>query len=139
MGKAKLPRGLRNNNPCNIRIGTVKYNGEVVPSQDRAFKQFESMAFGYRAVFVLLHTYQKRYGLNTIERMIARYAPPIENDTGGYVKTVSSLSGVQSNVPISTTDASVMIPIVTAMSFVENGVEANVDDVRAGWDLFIGK
>ena len=90
MRKAKLPRGSRNNNPCNIRIGTIKYNGEVVPSQDRAFKQFESMAFGYRAVFVLLHTYQKRYGLNTIERMIARYAPPIENDTGGYVKTVSS-------------------------------------------------
>ena len=71
--------------------------------------------------------------------MIARYAPPIENDTGGYVKTVSSLSGVQSNVPISTTDASVMIPIVTAMSFVENGVEANVNDVRAGWDLYIRK
>lgn len=97
------------------------------------------MAFGYRAAFVLLHTYQKRYGLNTIERMIARWAPPIENDTGGYVKTVASLSGVQHNVAISTKDPATMIPIVSAMSFVENGVDANLEDVRAGWELYINQ
>lgn len=37
------PRGLRNNNPGNIRLSSTKYQGEVQPSQDTAFKQFESM------------------------------------------------------------------------------------------------
>lgn len=45
------PRGLRNNNPGNIRLSSTKYQGEVQPSQDTAFKQFESMAYGYRAIF----------------------------------------------------------------------------------------
>lgn len=30
-----------------------------------------------------------------------------------------------------------MVPIVAAMSFVENGVEAKMLDVQAGWELFV--
>ena len=51
----KLSSGYRNCNPGNIRISGTRYKGEVVPSQDTAFKQFESMAYGYRAMFVLIH------------------------------------------------------------------------------------
>jgi hypothetical protein len=29
-----------------------------------------------------------------------------------------------------------MIPVVAAMSRVENGTPARMDEVRAGWDLF---
>ena len=31
----------------------------------------------------------------------------------------------------------VMVPVVAAMSYVENGVEAKMPDVHAGWDLFV--
>ena len=33
-----LPRGLRMNNPGNIRISTTKWKGEVIPSADKSFK-----------------------------------------------------------------------------------------------------
>lgn len=40
----KVTRGLRNNNPGNIRINTDVFQGEITPSKDKSFKQFRSMA-----------------------------------------------------------------------------------------------
>ena len=71
---------MRNRNPGNIRRSATKYLGEVAPSRDAAFKQFETMAWGYRAMFVLLDSYSRK-GYRTIRQMISRYAPPIENHT----------------------------------------------------------
>lgn len=130
-------RGLRNNNPCNIRLNGIAYEGEIIPSKDSAFKQFKSMAYGYRAVFVVLHTYARRYGINTIERMISRYAPASENHTQAYVDAVSEWSGVPPTSHLTTTNAEVMMPIVAAMSRVENGVPAVQAEVERGWQLFI--
>lgn len=133
----KLSRGLRNNNPGNIRQNDVRYAGERQPSLDGAFKQFESMAYGYRAIFVVLHTYARRYGIDTIERMISRYAPAVENHTAAYISAVSEWSGVPATSHLTTTNAEVMIPIVAAMSRVENGVAADMAEVEQGWELFI--
>ena len=60
-----MSRGVDNCNPGNIRRSRVRYRGEVHPSRDPDFKQFESMEWGYRAMFVLLDTYRRRYGLAT--------------------------------------------------------------------------
>jgi hypothetical protein len=136
MVKSK-PRGLRNNNPGNIRQSSVRYTGEVQPSKDGAFKQFQSMEYGYRAMFVLLHTYARKHGINTIEGMISRYAPANENHTQAYIDAVSEWSGVPSTSHLTTTNAEVMIPIVAAMSRVENGVEAVMAEVEKGWQMFI--
>ena len=81
-----MSRGLSNCNPGNIRQSKVRYKGEVQPSRDPAFKQFESLAWGYRAVFVLLHTYRVRHGLRTVRGMISRWAPPVENHTEAYIR-----------------------------------------------------
>lgn len=132
----KLSRGLRNNNPGNIRISNTRYLGEV-DSTDSAFKQFKTMAHGYRAMFVLLHTYQKKYHLNTIADMISRYAPAVENHTKAYIDAVSEWSGVPATSRITTTNGDIMVPVVAAMSRVENGVFANMNDVVKGWDMFI--
>ena len=136
MVKSK-PRGLRNNNPGNIRQSSVRYTGEVQPSKDGAFKQFKSMEYGYRAMFVLLHTYARKHGINTIEGMISRYAPATENHTQKYIDVVSEWSGVPATSHLTTTNAEVMIPIVAAMSRVENGVEAVMAEVEKGWQMFI--
>lgn len=133
----KKPRGLRNNNPGNIRKGGVPYQGEIVPSKDDAFRQFTTMAYGYRAMFVLLHTYQRKYGISTIADMIIRYAPAIENHTTEYIRAVAEASGVPATSHITTTNGDVMIPIVAAMSKVENGVPAELSEVEQGWKLFI--
>lgn len=132
-----MSRGLNNRNPGNIRISQTKYLGEVLPSQDKAFKQFTTMAYGYRAMFMLLYTYQKRHGLNTLRRIINRYAPPTENDTDSYVKAVAHEVGISPDVGIDTLSKQTMTAVVAAMSRVENGVPAVTADVVAGWELFI--
>lgn len=134
-----MSRGLRNNNPGNIRRSRVRYQGEVRPSRDADFKEFETMAYGYRAMFVLLDTYSSRYGLHTIRSMLNRYAPPEENLTESYICFVSDYSGILPDEPIDTRCQGDMIPIVSAMSKIENGVSANRDEVLQGWDLFVGK
>ena len=62
---SELPRGLRNRNPGNIRRSAVRYKGET-ESDDAAFKTFASTAWGYRAMFVLLHTYRVRHRIATL-------------------------------------------------------------------------
>ena len=83
-----MSRGLKNCNPGNIRLSPTKYMGEVTPSRDTAFKQFETMAWGYRAIFVLLASY-RRGGFLTIRQMITRYAPPVENKTDVYIQRMT--------------------------------------------------
>ena len=133
-----MSRGLRNNNPGNIRRSKVRYKGEVTPSRDSEFKEFSSIAYGYRAMFVLLDTYRSCYGLTTIRQMLNRYAPPTENFTNGYVRFVADYSGVMPDEQIDTRAEMDMIPIVSAMSKIENGVAAKRADVEAGWRLFMG-
>lgn len=128
-------RGYRNNNPGNIRINGDKFQGEVIPSQDKEFKQFESMSYGYRAIFKILRNYQINYKLNTIRQMISRWAPKNENDTANYISFVSERSGIPADDPIRTDNREMMIRIVAAMSKVENGQEAEMSDVIDGWEL----
>lgn len=82
-------RGLRNNNPGNIRLSaTTQWQGEVRPSRDRSFCQFKTMAHGYRALIKLLQNYRKLNGCRTISDFINRWAPPTENNTSGYINRV---------------------------------------------------
>ena len=130
-----MSRGLANNNPGNIRRSRVRYRGERHPSTDASFKQFESMAWGYRAMFVLLDTYRKRYGLKCLHDMIMRYAPPEENHTALYIAAVCDLTGLTPHKEIDTRDRAVMVSIVAAMSKVENGCAACRSEVEEGFDL----
>ncbi len=134
---AKMSRGLRNNNPGNIRLGSFRYKGEKTESSDSAFRQFEGIEWGYRAMFVLLHTYAKKHGCRTLRQMINRYAPPIENHTDNYIRRVAHNTHLSPDEAISTTDAATMTAIVAAMSEVENGVKANMAEIWRGWELFI--
>lgn len=134
MKKNELPRGLRNNNPGNIRRNGDVFQGEVNPSRDKEFKQFKTMAHGYRAVFKILSNYHRVYKLTTIRKMISRWAPENENNTSAYVSLVSSYSGIGPDDLISF-DREQMIRIVAGMSRVENGLEADMSDVIAGWNL----
>ena len=133
----KMSRGLRNNNPGNIRLGSVRYKGERAKSSDSAFRQFESMEWGYRAMFVLLHTYALKHNCRTLRSMINRYAPPIENHTENYIRRVAYATHLSPDEAISTTDKGVMTAVVAAMSEVENGVKADMATIWRGWELFI--
>ena len=130
-----MSRGLDNNNPGNIRRSRVRYKGEI-ESNDPQFRQFESVEWGYRAVFVLLYTYYHRHGCRTLRQMIDRYAPPSENPTSAYLKFVSQCSGVDPDYVLDVTNAAVMVEIVSAISHFENGVPADRRAVWRWWELF---
>ena len=132
-----MSRGLQNCNPGNIRQSKVRYKGEVRPSRDSAFKQFESLAWGYRAIFVLLDTYRIRYGLDTIRGMISRWAPPSENHTETYIRAVADAVGIPDGQPLDTRDRTTMLRMAAAVSRVENGAAADMGEVELGWELFV--
>ena len=94
------------------------------------------MEYGYRAMFVLLDSYRSKYGLCTIRQMLNRYAPPSENFTEGYIRFVASRTGIAPDEIVNTRAARDMVPIVAAMSEIENGKAAIISDVEAGWGLF---
>lgn len=82
----KNPRGIRNNNPGNIRLGN-NWKGEK-PGEDTAFETFTSVEYGIRAIFKLIDTYISKYNLETIQGIISRFAPPHENATANYINAV---------------------------------------------------
>lgn len=133
--KTESPRGLRNNNPGNIRINNDLFKGEVRPSRDKSFKEFETMAHGYRAMFRILFNYYHRYSLSTIRKMITRWAPPEDgNHTEKYIKAVSDYAGIPADDPLRF-EREQMIRVVAGMSRVENGREAVMSDVIEGWGM----
>ena len=134
MRNSSLPRGLRNNNPGNIRKNSDVFQGEKT-SSDKEFKQFKSMAYGYRAIFKILSNYYRNYKLDTIRKIIGRWAPENENDTDAYIKAVSDYAGIPADDPVDINDREQMTRIVAGMSKVENGREAEMSDVIAGWNL----
>lgn len=93
------------------------------------------MAYGYRAAFKVLRTYINNYKLDTIRKIISRFAPSNENHTENYIKVVSERSGIPENDTVYADNREMMIRIVAAMSFVENGREAEMSDVIRGWEL----
>lgn len=130
-----MTRGLRNHNPLNIRKSRDRFQGEVVPSSDPAFKQFKSDAYGYRAAFVILASYLKA-GKNNIVRIVASWAPSSDgNNTDKYIENVERRSGVERFQPLTVGSGNDYIKIVAAMSHSENGVPAVMDDVVAGFGL----
>lgn len=128
------PRGIRNNNPLNIRIGN-KWFGEVDNPTDKEFEQFTSMVYGLRAAFILLRRYIKRYGLNTITAIVSRWAPSSENDTWAYIKVVATEMQFSVLDPISFEDKNTMCRLVSAMAYVECGQHVPYDVIAAGYNL----
>lgn len=116
-----LPRGLRNNNPLNVRKNiNNNWLGVVRPGSDPAFEQFETMVYGARCGIYLLRKYV-RGGHDTISKIITRWAPESENNTQGYISEVERRSGIPRDRRLNPDDASEIIPIFLSMTEVENG------------------
>ena len=125
---------LNINNPGNIRNSSTAYIGEVTPSKNKSFKTFLTMEFGYRAMFKLLNTYITEHKLETIEKMINRYAPPFENNTSNYVKFVCDKTGFSKDKKFTKSHPD-LIHLVFAMSWIENGVKPSLRQVEIGYDM----
>jgi hypothetical protein len=122
-----MSRGLRNNNPGNIRLSRTLWQGEVRPSRDKAY--------GYRALIKLLQNYRRNNGCRTVADFINRWAPPVENNTSGYISRVCREMQVPTSFVPDINDRATMCAFAAAISQVENGVPAVMMNVEAGWEL----
>lgn len=91
---AMTPRGIRNNNPGNIRHGPSRWLGMREVQTDAEFVQFTSPEWGIRAMGIILRNYRELHDLHTMAAMLRRWAPPSENDTEAYIASVSRASGI---------------------------------------------
>ena len=130
-----LSRGLRNCNPGNIRITKDKWQGLCEVQSDKSFFQFTEMCWGYRALMRTLQNYRRRHNCNTIADFIKRWAPENENNTSGYIIRVCSEMQVPSTFVPDVDDKNTMCAFAAAISQVENGVPAVMEDILKGWEL----
>lgn len=129
------PRGIRNCNPLNIERNNTKWQGLRPLQTDKRFCQFISMEYGYRAAFKTLITYARRYNLHTIGEWITRWAPPTENDTATYIRVVCERTGLDADAYIRVCDKEKMTAVVAAMVYMENGIEAVMEEVISGFEM----
>lgn len=114
-------RGIRNSNPGNIRKSKDKWQGLAANQPDTDFFTFESPIYGIRALARILITYQDKHDLNTIKKIIGRWAPENENDTKSYINAVAKSTGFAASQEINLHNYEHLKPLVTAIIHHENG------------------
>lgn len=112
------PRGIRNNNPGNIRHRD-QWKGLAEEQTDTDFCTFSSPEYGIRAMAKILRNYQRRHGLNTVAGIIGRWAPATENDTQSYAEHVAQKLGIAVSEPFDVEER--LSELVTAIIVHENG------------------
>lgn len=135
------PRGIRNNNPGNIRWGS-DWKGLVPLTQrtDKSFCQFTSPEYGIRAIARVLRNYTKHpgmlgvgdKGIDTVREVISRWAPPNENDTEAYIRAVAAKLNVAPNDHIDVFNTQVLVGLIEAIIQHENGQQPYKENVIVG-------
>ena len=115
-------RGEKNFNPGNIDRNNTLWQGMAADqSGDSRFVVFTEPFYGIRALAKVLLSYYRKYGLNTVHKIIDRWAPPSENNTGAYVNHVAQVLGVGIDAKINVEDAQTLEVLVRAIIEHENG------------------
>lgn len=117
-------RGIRNNNPGNIRKSAEAWQGLAPDQTDPSFFRFVSMPYGVRAMVKILRKYSTSYGLHSVRDIINRWAPPNENDTGAYQRAVANSIGTTTTADLNLDDGNTMFALVRAIIAHENGIAA---------------
>ena len=130
-----MTRSERNNNPGNIRLTGDRWRGQVLPPPDRGFVTFTEPKWRYRALFVILEGYMIRHGLRTIRGIIGRYAPPSENATAAYIRSVCRATGWGPDDPLDPCGR-VMQDLARAITLQESGKPADESKLLKGYELY---
>ncbi|MBR6033079.1 MAG: hypothetical protein IKP36_14165 [Bacteroidaceae bacterium] len=103
-----MTRGMRNNNPLNIR----RVKGTA---------------------FCILRTYRNKYKAVCIEDIVTRWAPPTENDTQKYIRDVCKLTGFGGKERLTENE---WPRLVKAMARIECGTLLDDDVIQKGFNLY---
>lgn len=121
LGQTAYPRGIRNNNPANLRLTSEDWQGKVPNAQntDGSFEQFYELRYGIRAMMRNIITQVSR-GHNTIFSLINVLSPSFENHTEAYIKAVVQAVGLAPLGIIDLTEET-MISLCKIIATMENG------------------
>jgi hypothetical protein len=113
------PRGIRGNNPTNIkREDGVVWKGQTAEQTDPVFVTFKTVPYGYRAAAIILDAYQRKHGLYTVDGMIRRWSA---TDQDAYVANVAKACGVKPNEHFLLRASLHLRTMLRAMTIQENG------------------
>lgn len=129
---------FKRNNPLNIRYYySNKWKGLI--EENGGFCVFEHQDYGFRAAFILLKNYGKQ-GINTIAKIVRRFAPPLENPTDAYISFVArrmKTLGYGENIEklkdleLDLGNDMLVADLVFCMALFESGVKVQLKEVRA--------
>ncbi len=123
-------RGIRNNNPGNLEASWA-FTWQGQNGTDGRFATFASPEHGIRALGVNLLAYQRR-GLDTISKIINRWAPPQDNNnTTAYIQNVSQALGVSPTTRLDVASPAVLTALSKAIIHQENGKVPFTDETIA--------
>ena len=136
----KVPRGIRNNNPLNIIRTRTVWMGMAKEQKDKKFVTFEKMEYGWRAAFVLLtRTYYRKYHLDTIRKIITRWAPASDgNHTERYIAYVARYTrrDADARLPAPWEEPERWQDLAWVMAMMENGnYPMEVEPMLKGWSM----
>ncbi|TAL39625.1 MAG: structural protein P5 [Alphaproteobacteria bacterium] len=125
-----LPRGIRNNNPGNIRHSSARWRGVAGTQADPQFVVFTEAVFGLRALMCLLLNYHRKFGLDSVESILNRFAPPHENATDHYIAAVTKDLKITRRQRLDLESEETLVALARAMVRHENG---KPPDGVSGW------
>lgn len=125
MNGAPVPRGIRNNNPGNLRPSRKSEPWRGQASVDDAnYLIFIDAHHGLRALVINLVNQQRKHGLRTVRAIITKYAPSTENDTAAYIAAVSRALDVGPDDPLDLVSNRAQLEALTrAVIKHENGLQ----------------
>ncbi len=127
MSNGTSSRGIRNNNPGNIRRSNDPWQGLAQQQTDKDFFVFQNTIYGIRALARTLIVYQDKYALCTIRRIINRWAPAAENNTEAYVQAVVKDTGFSPDQQLDMHNFADLKPVVAGIIRHENGQQPYTD------------
>lgn len=124
-------RAERNNNPGNLNFAGQA--GAVLEDGSNArFAKFGSTAEGVSALAKQLQRYGER-GLDTVSKIINKYAPSSENNTQAYIDALSKRLGVTGDQKLDLNDTTTLTGLIKGIARHEAG-----SDYLSDSDLMTG-
>lgn len=143
MTKVSLSRGIRNNNPLNLRISDNDWLGKVRNNTDGAFEQFTVMEYGIRAAMINIRTIVRRRKASgkstTVRNLISTWAPNADgNDETAYLISMIRNDNIQPSDEVDYKNKEFFCRLVNAMAKVECGCGLPLGKVYSGYRLAFG-
>lgn len=113
--------GQKTLSEVNMNPGDLRWAGQKGAIEGiGGFAKFSSEEAGLRAMAVQLKLYQDRDKLDTLRKVISKYAPSTENNTDDYLKYVSQKTGIKESDKLDFNNTATLASVMSAMTKFEN-------------------